>query len=72
MSACVERGLPLDLDQLNYIIGQINLFAGRKWHGMALGRNKLFAYMARNTQDVTANCQIPADQVMRVDLQVGI
>ncbi|MEO6972751.1 MAG: hypothetical protein ABI135_04920 [Rhodoferax sp.] len=72
MGACVELGLPLELDQLHYIIGQVDLLAGRKRHGMALWRDKLFACMARNTQDVTANYQIPAHQVMMVGLQVGI
>lgn len=72
LSACAELGLPLELDQLHYIIGQVDLLAGRKRHGMVLWRDKLFVWMARNTQEVTANYQIPADQVMTVGLQVGI
>ena len=39
---------------------------------MVIWRDKLFAFMARNTQDITATCHIPVDQVMTVGLQVGI
>lgn len=72
LSACAELGLPLDLDQLPYIIGKVDLLAGRKRHGMVLWRDKLFALLARNTQDMTANYHIPAGQVMTVGLRVGI
>ena len=65
-------GLKLDLDQVHYFIGHVDLLAGRKLHGMASWRDRLFARMASNTEDATAFYQIPVAQVMKVGLQVGI
>ena len=72
LSACAKLGLALDLDQIHYIIGRVDLIAGRKQRGMVLWRDKLFVFLARNTQDITANYHIPADQVMTVGLKLGI
>ncbi|MHB1239746.1 MAG: KUP/HAK/KT family potassium transporter, partial [Gammaproteobacteria bacterium] len=71
-AACAELGLTLDLDDIHYFIGHVDLLAGRKRNGMAAWRDHLFTYMANNTQDATAFYQIPAAQVMKVGLQVGI
>jgi KUP system potassium uptake protein len=72
LSACSRFGLALDLEQVHYIIGRVDLIAGRKQRGMILWRDKLFVFLARNTQDITANYHIPADQVMTVGLKLGI
>jgi KUP system potassium uptake protein len=72
LSACAKLGLALDLDQVHYIIGRVDLIAGRKQRGMVLWRDKLFVFLERNTQDITANYHIPADQVMTVGLKLGI
>ena len=72
LSVCAKLGLPLDLDQIHYIVGRVDLIAGRKQRGMVLWRDKLFVFLARNTQDITANYHIPADQVMTVGLKLGI
>lgn len=72
LSACTKLGLDLDLDQVNYIIGHVDLLAGRKRHGMVIWRDKLFSFLARNTQDATATYHIPAAQTMTVGLQIGI
>ncbi len=72
LHACAELGLPLEMDEIHYMIGQVDLLAGRKLHGMAIWRDKIFEFMARNTQDATADYHIPSDQTMTVGLQVGI
>jgi KUP system potassium uptake protein len=72
LSACAGLGLILDMDQLHYIVGRIDLLAGRKLHGMAVWRDKLFIFLARNTQDVISSYHIPAAQMMTVGLHVGI
>ncbi|MGA9853009.1 MAG: potassium transporter Kup [Gammaproteobacteria bacterium] len=72
LAKCAERGLKLDLDQIHYIIGQVDMLAGRKQRGMSHWRDRLFVWMARNTEDATASYHIPATQVMSVGLQVGI
>lgn len=72
LSACAELGLHLDLDEIHYIVSHVDLLAGRKLHGMAVWRDKLFAFLARNTQDAIAGYHIPAAQTMTVGLHVGI
>jgi len=72
LAACARPGLPLELDQIHYFIGRVDMLAGRKRHGMVLWRDRLFARMAANTQDATAFYQIPSAQVMNVGIQVGI
>ena len=72
LRACAEIGLELQLDQVHYIVGAVDLLAGRKRHGMVLWRDKLFAFMARNTHDITDTYQLPVDQLVTVGLRVGI
>ena len=72
LRACAEIGLELQLDQVHYIVGAVDLLAGRKRHGMVLWRDKLFAFMARNTHDITDTYQLPLDQLVTVGLRVGI
>jgi KUP system potassium uptake protein len=72
LAACVACGLEVNLDEIRYFTGHVDMLAGRKSHGMVLWRDRLFVRMAANTQDVTAHYQIPAAQVMQVGLQVGI
>lgn len=69
---CAEQGLKLDLDELHYIVSSLDLLAGRRREGMPLWRDKLFAFLARNTQDASAAYHIPADQLMTVGQRVGI
>ena len=72
LAGAAELGLTTELDKVHYIIGQVDLLAGRKLRGMARWRDQLFVLMASNTQDATAFYQIPAAQAMKVGLQVGI
>ncbi|MGA7594043.1 MAG: KUP/HAK/KT family potassium transporter [Gallionella sp.] len=72
LSACAELGLHLDLDEIHYIVGHVDLLAGRKLRGMAVWRDKLFVFLARNTQDIITGYHIPAAQMMTVGLHVGI
>jgi KUP system potassium uptake protein len=72
LAAAEALGLAADMDSVHYIIGHVDLLAGRKLRGMALWRDHLFVLMASNTQDATAFYQIPAAQAMKVGLQVGI
>jgi KUP system potassium uptake protein len=72
LASCAELGLELDLEHVHYFVGHVDMVAGRKRHGMVYWRDKLFAFMAANTEDATVNYQIPSDQIMNVGLHVGI
>ncbi|HSM30204.1 MAG TPA: KUP/HAK/KT family potassium transporter [Woeseiaceae bacterium] len=72
LASCAELGLAVNLHEIHYFIGQTDLLAGRKRHGMIVWRDRLFVRMAINSQDATAYYQIPSGQVMKVGLQVGI
>ena len=69
---CAEFGLALELDELHYVVNNLDLLAGHKREGMALWRDKLFAFLDRNTQDASAAYHIPIDQLMTVGQRVGI
>ena len=72
LALCAEHGLRVDMDTVNYFISQINLLAGRKQEGMAAWRDRLFARMAVNTEDVTASYQLPHSHTMNIGLTIGI
>jgi len=72
LASCAKLGLVLDLHEVRYFIGHVDLLGGRKLHGMAAWRDQLFIRMAINSQDATAFYQIPVEQAMKVGLQVGI
>lgn len=59
--------------------GDSNIFLGReiplptpKVPGMSIWREKLFAFMARNSQQATAFFNIPPDRVVEIGQQVEI
>ncbi len=62
----------------NYIFEDITFFLGRetilpsRQPGMAIWRERIFAFMLRNAQRATAFFQIPPDQVIEVGMQVEI
>ncbi|MEO8464368.1 MAG: KUP/HAK/KT family potassium transporter [Gammaproteobacteria bacterium] len=72
LARCAELGLTLELDRVRYFIGEVDLLAGRKLHGMAGWRDRLFIRMAINSKDMTAYYQIPAGQAMKVGFQKAI
>jgi len=72
LASCAELGLRLDPREIHYFLAHFDLLAGRKLHGMAGWRDRLFVRMAANSQDATAYYQIPSGQAMKVGLQIGI
>jgi KUP system potassium uptake protein len=62
----------------DYLFEDITFFLGREtilpssYPGMALFRERIFAFMLRNAQRATAFFQIPPDQVIEVGIQVEI
>ncbi|EMP56248.1 potassium uptake protein [Marinobacter santoriniensis NKSG1] len=73
LSYCIEhRDLPIDLDDTTYFVGRTSVIADRKKDGMMAWRDKLFAFMVRNTMHATSLYQIPASRVIEIGLQLGI
>jgi len=73
LALCIERGdLPIHLDDATYIVGRTSVIADRKKEGMMAWRDRLFAFMVRNTMHATSLYQIPSSRVVEIGLQLGI
>lgn len=78
-----EPNVPRELskirhDDLDFTDGSISYFLGReellatKRPGLAIWREKLFAWMSRNSQQATAFFHLPPDQVVEVGTQIEL
>jgi len=69
LAACEEQGLQLDLEKATYMVGHITLLAAHRQR-MALWRERLFVFLARNSLNATRFFKLPPDQVLEVGGQV--
>ncbi len=58
-------------NDVTYFIGKENLFA-TEIPGMAIWRERLFAFQSANSQDATTYFQLPKSQVMEIGIQVEL
>jgi len=65
------RGLKIEMDELTFFLGRETLLATTK-PGMAIWREKLFAFMSRNAQSAMEFFKIPPDRVVEIGLQVEL
>ncbi len=65
-------GLDLNLEQATYYLARETLIPNLKAPGMTLWREKLFAFMSRNTLRATAYFHIPPERVVEIGIQVEI
>ena len=73
LAVCIERKeLPIKLDDVTYYVSRTSVIPGRKTGGMMTWRDRLFAYMVRNTRHATELFQIPSARVVEIGLQLGI
>ena len=73
LAVCIERKeLPIKLDDVTYYVSRTSVIPGRKTGGMMTWRDRLFAYMVRNSRHATELFQIPAARVVEIGLQLGI
>ncbi|TBW51294.1 potassium transporter Kup [Marinobacter halodurans] len=73
LAHCIaHRNLPINLDETTYFVGRTSVIANRKQHGMMAWRDRLFAFMVRNTLHETSLYRIPASRVIEIGLQLGI
>ncbi len=71
MEKIQETGLKIDIPQVTFFVGRETLIASEV-PGMAIWREYLFAFMARNSHRATQFFNIPANQVIEVGMQVEL
>lgn len=69
---CSREGLMFDMMDTTFFLSRENIVADRRRPGMALWRDKLFAFMARNALPATAFFQIPGNRLIELGAQVEI
>lgn len=72
LAACAKSGLPFDLMDTTFFLSRENIVADERRPGMALWRDKLFAFMSRNAMPATAFFQIPGNRLIELGAQVEI
>jgi len=69
---CNSLGLALDLDHVTYYIGRATLIPSDKVPGMALWRDRLFAFLSRNAMRATDFYRLPPEDVVELGFHVEI
>jgi KUP system potassium uptake protein len=72
LSKCAKSGLPFDLMDTTFFLSRENVVADARRPGMALWRDRLFAFMSRNALPATAFFQIPGNRLIELGTQVEI
>ena len=72
LSKCSKMGLPFDMMDTTFFLSRETIVADARRPGMALWRDKLFAFMARNALPATAFFQIPGNRLIELGAQVEI
>ena len=66
-----DQGLDFEVSQASFFLGRERYLARRK-PGMPVWREKLFAFLSRNTISATAFYKIPPNRVMEIGAQVEL
>jgi KUP system potassium uptake protein len=66
------KGLDFDMMDTTFFLSRENIVADARRPGMALWRDKLFAFLARNAMPATAFFQIPGNRLIELGAQVEI
>jgi KUP system potassium uptake protein len=66
-----EKGFPYEPEATTYILGRENLIAS-KIPGMAIWREKLFAWMSRNARSAPMYFRIPPERVVELGTQIEL
>jgi KUP system potassium uptake protein len=68
---CAEKGLDVDPSDVTYVMSRETLIATRR-HGMAMWRERLFAFLARNSSLASDTFRIPARRVLQVGAEIEL
>jgi KUP system potassium uptake protein len=66
-----EQGLELDNDDVTYFLGRETLIV-TKAPGMAIWRERLFVFLARNALRAPTYFRLPPERVVEIGVQVEI
>jgi KUP system potassium uptake protein len=72
LTKCAKSGVPFDLMDTTFFLSRENVVADERRPGMALWRDRLFAFMSRNALPATAFFQIPGNRLIELGTQVEI
>src|SRR5690348_4275929 len=72
LSMCGREGLSFDLMDTTFFLSRETIVADARRPGMALWRDKLFVFLARNALPATAFFQIPGNRLIELGAQVEI
>ncbi|MDH4038660.1 MAG: potassium transporter Kup [Candidatus Krumholzibacteria bacterium] len=68
---CREQGLEIDPSEVTYVMSRETLVATRR-KGMAMWRERLFSFMARNSSLVSDTFRIPANHVLEIGAEIEL
>lgn len=66
------NGNPVPIDKITYFLGQEHLLAKDNGRGMAYWREKLFAFMSRNSEAASKFFNLPPERVITVGLMIEL
>ena len=72
LSQCSSEGIQFDMMNTTFFLSRESIVADARRPGMALWRDKLFAFMSRNALPATAFFQIPGNRLIELGAQVEI
>jgi KUP system potassium uptake protein len=72
LSQCPSEGLAFDMMDTTFFLSRESIVADSRRPGMALWRDKLFAFLSRNALPATAFFQIPGNRLIELGAQVEI
>lgn len=61
-----DAGLPLDLEAISYFLGKESVIPTSKKRGMALWRERLFAFLARNAWSAMSAFCLPPERSIEI------
>ena len=71
LSRCSGLGLKIDLAKVTYVLGRETLLATDR-PGMALWRERLFAFLSRNAHRATSFFRLPSERVVEIGTLVEL
>jgi KUP system potassium uptake protein len=72
LTQCSREGLGFDMMDTTFFLSRETIVADVRRPGMALWRDKLFAFLSRNAMPATAFFQIPGNRLIELGAQVEI